>query len=415
MLARTTTGSHDGAVATVSRLRLLIAARGLDQGVLAICSLVVALRTGVEAFAPIAVLLIINSLAVQLSDFGLGFAVLRTRPGATLATASLRRVRRSNLAVALGAVFVSMVAFGGELRGLVAIGGLLWLVTSEAYVRRADRLRSGEDRRTAYAEGISALALLVFVLVAVSGEGALVLMGAALIARHMVEMAVLGGRLTTFSEHGSEASAAAEWAGQVVTYMAANVDYLVIGALVGPAALSVYVLAFRFASAVPALVGNPVTQMALVDLSRASDVESRDRVCRLVVHRALLLGAFGVLVVAVVASLLALVLGGEWSEVAPVMAVLALAVPARLLLGVTVALAITSGRATRVIRWEVLRVVALACATAGGARWGLGGATVAATAATATSIVIVHLRARHLAGLRFGFPQAGRRYTAPSQ
>ena len=57
------------------RVRLLVMGKLADQGALFLGSLLVARAVGPAAFAPVGVLLIVNSMSVQLSDLGLGFAV----------------------------------------------------------------------------------------------------------------------------------------------------------------------------------------------------------------------------------------------------------------------------------------------------------------------------------------------------
>ena len=51
---------------------------------------------GPEAFAPVAVLLIVNSLSVQISDLGVGFVIMSLRGDQRMSTASLHRVRTIN-------------------------------------------------------------------------------------------------------------------------------------------------------------------------------------------------------------------------------------------------------------------------------------------------------------------------------
>ena len=157
------------------------------------------------------------------------------------------------------------------------------------------------------------------------------------------------------------ARSGAEWLGQVLTYAVANVDYLVVGLVLTPAQLSTYVLAFRMASALPALVANPITNAAFVELADASATqwpEARSRVCVGLVASGLVGGGL----VLLMAPLLPIILGPSWSGTGWLVAVLAPAVPFRMLLGTAVASVITLGDARRVVRWELIRLAAVGLA-----------------------------------------------------
>ena len=88
-------------------------------------SLLLARIVGPTAFAPIALLLVVNSLAVQVSDLGLGFAVLRSRPGDLIANGSLLRLRRLSVSLALGGAVLGLV-LGGSTGAIVAAGAWVW-------------------------------------------------------------------------------------------------------------------------------------------------------------------------------------------------------------------------------------------------------------------------------------------------
>jgi hypothetical protein len=79
-------------------------------------------------------------------------------------------------------------------------------------------------------------------------------------------------------------------------------------------------------------------------------------------------------------------------------AVLAPAVPFRLLLGTAVASVITLGHARRLVRWELIRLVAVGVAAAVGAWIGLVQATALVSMMTILSLTQVHRQAARLGG-----------------
>ena len=81
------------------RLPILLASRVIEQCVLGGASLLLAARLGLDGFAPVSALLVVNSAAVTLSDYGIGLAALRCPPGETVALRSLQRMRLVNLAI----------------------------------------------------------------------------------------------------------------------------------------------------------------------------------------------------------------------------------------------------------------------------------------------------------------------------
>ena len=360
------------------RLRILVAARQL----------------GPDAFAPVAVLFVVNSLAIQVSDLGLGFAVLRTPADRTVASSSLRRLRLVGVGVVgVGAVVAAGLAVAGAGTSAVVVGAgaLVWATSAEVYVRKAAALTLDGARQVGGAEvGGAAVFAVAVVAAALAGVG-VGAVAAALVAKHLIELGLVRTWRARFGPDGEPARSGPEWLGQVMTYLVANADYVVLGVLLTPADLSRYVVAFRVASALPALVANPITQTAFVDLAGADD-DTRQDLHRAIVGRVARLGLLGALAVGVAAPVLPWVLGEGWAGVGALVAVLAVAVPFRLLLGMSVAQAITVGRARSVVAWETGRLVVVASATAVGAvAGGVLWATVGVSVATIASVTVIYV------------------------
>lgn len=385
------------------RLRILVLARLADQGALGLGSLLLARELGPEAFAPVAVLFIVNSLAIQVSDLGLGFAVLRTAPEHHLASASVRRLRKLGGGLVAGALLVAaglQVAGQGAVAAVVLTSGLVWALSAEGRVRKSSALTVGATAQAARAEIVGAVVFGAGVVVVLLAGGGVAAVGAAFVAKHLVEVLVVRTWAVRFAEDGVPARSGPEWLGQVMTYLVANADYVVLGLLLAPADLSRYAVAFRVASALPALVANPITQTAFLDLA-AADASARQDVHDGIRRQVLRLGSVGGLAVLVAAPVLPLLLGEAWAGVGALVAVLAVAVPFRLLLGMSVAQAITVGRARAVVGWESVRLVVVAGATAVGAvAGGVLWATVGVSVATVVSIAVTYVLSARVAQVR---------------
>ncbi|WP_208027896.1 oligosaccharide flippase family protein [Rhabdothermincola sediminis] len=365
-------------------LRWLTFSRIIDQAALGLASLLLARVLGPDGFALVAVLFIVNSLAVQVSDFGVGFAVYRLAPSRRIARRSLERLRLVDGVLALVAV-AGGLGLRSSTGAVIASAGLIWLLSAEAYVRKAAALKLGAVREVVTAE-IGGAGLFFAACVAVTiTAGAPGWVGVGFVGKHVVECLLVRTWPAMFTAGGERARSRDEWLGQVMTYLVANVDYLLIGWLMGAEVLSVYVIAFRFASAVPAFLATPITQSAFIDFASASPAQRQARYDALL-RRIWILGGSGTVLLLVMAPVLPRVLGAAWEETAPVLAILSIAVPWRLLLGTTVAQAITAGRARVVVGWETARLVGTAILVVAGARFGLR--TTAACVSLGTVVIL---------------------------
>lgn len=384
------------------RLRVLVAARAVDQGVLGLGALVLAHELGPQRYAPAAVLLIVNSLVVQIADLGVGFAVLRTQPPAAVARSSLARVRQVGGGVAVTAVFAAAVAWsnGGESAAVVLAGaGPLWWAAGEARIRKAALLSVGSAGRSAMLEIVGAAALGTVIAAIAAFDGAAAWLVPGLVAKHAVEIAGSSGWQVRFDTGGDRARSGPEWLGQVITYLSANVDYAVLGVRLGAADLSRYAVSYRLASAAPALVSTPVTQTALVDFAGASR-HDRQQVHDALRRRVLGIGVLGAACAVGAAPVLSGLLGDDWTDVGWLVAVLSTAIPFRLLLGMSVAQAVGAGRAGAVVRWETTRLVVIVAAVVLGSSGGVVWAASAVSVATVVTVTTVYVLSARVAGVR---------------
>lgn len=373
-------------------------ARLAEQLALGAASLAMAARIGPVAFAPLGILLIINSLAVTLSDFGVGLRVMRLPEGAGVRTVAWRKVRAAN-SIAVAAALVLAASLDGDGRVLVAAAGLLWGLSSVAYVRKAAALRAGASRRVAGAEMAGSAALLAAVVGGlVWSDAALVWLAGGLVSKHVVEGALVGSPRWALIGDERAGDWVGLWGSQAVAYVIANIDFLLVGLLLSDRALAVYVLAFRVAGAIPSQVAFVAARIATVDLASSGPAErsaSYVSYCR----RLFFAGVVGSLATAAAAAPLERLLGGEWAGLGWCMVLLAIAGPWRIVLGLAGTLAIVSGAADRLLRWELLRLVVtgavLAAAAAAGLGWLVAGVVVLAVG----SVLVLHHLASDVARL----------------
>ncbi len=363
------------------RLLVMIGTRGLDQFALGAATLLIAHRVGTIAFAPFASIFILYALTAQIGDGGLALAVLRTPAGGRIdLRARQRRLAISVVLATIGAGVGTVV--GGSTGIVVAVGAATLLSGPLVFVGRAALQWSQDTRRLAVAEGSGAVFFLLTVSLFVRDPDDLLLLGVLCIAKQLIEFVLQGPMPAIFDRSGDPVRAMGLWVSQAVNYSAANVDYLIVGWMLGAEALSIYAIGFRLASAFSSVVAAPLTRTAFVAFANTSDAQKQhDRLTRQIFG----FGVLGVASVSAIALLLPVVLGSEWAAAREVTLLLGLALPWRLLLGPVVALGMTSGRVGKVIGWELVRMVVLASAIVVGSS---SIATVAAAVSAATVLSI---------------------------
>lgn len=375
-----------------------MAARALDQGVLGLATLWLAGRYGPEAFAPLGALFVVNSLAIQISDFGVGFRVFRATPDEYLDRAGLQRLRLVNLAIAVAAIAVG--AFIGDTGGVVvATSGVIWGLSAEGYVRKAGSLKSVGSAPVVRAEVASAVVFGLGALAVGWWRADVVVLGALFTAKHVLEIVLTRAGLERFRVGGAAVRSSAEWFGQVLTYLVANVDFVAVSMLLGAADLSRYLIGFRLASAAPALLAGPLMQVSFVELAGRS-VDEAERMVADLVRRAFRFGAAGAGLAFVAAIIIVPILGSSWEGTGAVAAVLACAAPWRLLLGLTVAMALTAGRPMAVVRWEAMRLAATTVAVFAAATVSIEAVAAAMAVVTIAGITLEHRAAARAIGVR---------------
>lgn len=323
-----------------------------------------------DGFAPISALLIINSLSTTASDLGLGLSILRLGPDERIASKTRNRVFKTNILVAILPMLAAAAARGTTAMILLA-SGLLWVFTAHAYILKATAHWALRDRSIAAAEAGGSIALAVAVVIAVTIPTRAVEAAAiGLCVKALVEILVLRNSPSPFDSSGGIAPLRQLWIAQVLSYASGNVDFLIAVVILGPRALSVYVVAFRVASAIPSQVANVAGRLAVVDFAQATLPNDLRHAYSTYLKRVLAVGVTGAGVTLAVAPLVAWLLGHEWSTTAWVVAVLAISVPWRMLLTVASSAILTDNTTSLTMHLEVTRLVLTAFALAAGAAAG---------------------------------------------
>jgi O-antigen/teichoic acid export membrane protein len=186
----------------------------------------------------------------------------------------------------------------------------------------------------------------------------------------------------------------------VLAYGLGNIDYVIVAAVLGVTAFSVYTLAYRVAVAVPSVVAYVATRTAVSDFSTAAhDAERQARYSRYV-RPLFAIGVVSAVVAAGVGMVLPSVLGARWDAVAPAIAVLAFAAPWRMIAGQAGALAIADGAEARLVRWELVRLAVFAVLFSAAALAGFDVFLATVTTGWIVGVTVLHRLATRRAGLR---------------
>ncbi len=334
-----------GAVSDVATARIV------EQGALFLGALILAADAAPEDFALAAILFTVVSAASALADVGVGLQLLRS------ANRGVPRPMLIAVAGSVGLAAVTAVAgavHGGAIGILLGFGGVIWALSAVVQLGRSVALRDRDEHLVLRSSLAGSLALVCGVsLIPLSNVG--VVAGLAIVAKLATEAIALG-RFPTVSPPGSRHS----WlvvGNQALNYVGANLDFLLVGLILGPAAFAIYALAFRVSSGVNSIASFTIVRLATVRLAGVSGPERSSYLRRLIgpVFAVGLLGAVGT---SLAAPLLATVVGDRWTDIVVLVQILSFMLPFRLvhgLLGVAFLVERADGTLFRI---ELVRIAA---------------------------------------------------------
>ena len=192
-------------------------------------------------------------------------------------------------------------------------------------------------------------------------------------------------------------------AANLIAFSVYNVDYVVVGHVLGPVPLGVYLLAFTMASWPSALFNGMVTSVALPAFSRVRDDEERlpEYVTTVVSALGALALPISILTIVVARPAIVAIYGPRWSAAAPALAMLAIfgavRVPTELFANVIVAF----GKPRTLLYAQLLWLGALVPAMIVGVNeWGIKGAGIAHFVVAGALILPIYVAVvRALAGV----------------
>ncbi len=375
---------------TVLRAVTAVAAsRGIEQLSLMVAALVVAAGSEPRAYAGAALLFTALSAASTLADVGTGYQVLRARrPGIPI---GYWKTVGPSVGLGVAAALTGLLA-DGTTRWVLMFGGLLWALSACVQLARSAALRSHNERTVLHSSAGGAI-VLVGLVVSLPFEDAALLAGAALTCKVVTELILLVGVVEVTTR-----SAAQSWtvfANQTLNFAAANIDYLVVGVVLGAESFALYVLAFRLSSGLHSVASHTVVRVCTVRLVEL-DPNERPGHLRRWVAGLLALGLVGSIGVALVAPPILELVGQSWSEAVAPVQVLGLLLPLRLVHGLLGAGFLVDRADATLFRLELVRTVLSTAVLFGAASqgvlflsWSVVGIAAISTAATA---LVLHER-----------------------
>jgi O-antigen/teichoic acid export membrane protein len=317
---------------------------------------------------------------------------LLSAPLRSLGVRSIWIVRSLGAGIAIVGVVTGGIV-GGTVGVVIAACGVIWAVSAEAYVRKAALIRL---QRTSWVAGVEVAGTVVFGVAAAAGVAwpadAVAWVGAAFVAKHVLEAVACRGWHSAFAEHGEGLEHALHvWLTQVLAYGCANVDFVVVGVMLSSAAFSVYSLAFRIAAVITSQVSYAAQRVMLVEFGEAADEHERQAVYESRLRGLFTTGLLAMSGTMLLAPLFPWVLGSDWDAIVGCTVVLAIGIPWRMTLGITGTMTLGAGMARRLTGWEVIRLVLTVIGLVIGASFGFRSFVVAATVVAVATAYLLHV------------------------
>lgn len=361
----------------------------LARMVLQIASVIVLARfLAPEEYGLVTMVLVIVGVGEIFRDFGLSTAAVRAPTLSEQQRVNLFWIN-TGIGLVLGGAFLAaaplleaaygepgLVPLAQALAGIFVLNGL------------ATQLRADLNRRMKFATlagidvGAQGAGFAVAVVLAVLGAGPW-----ALVAQHLVQATVVLGALAVAARWRPGLPRRGEpmrpllafgWnlvASQLLGYLGNNIDNLVIGGRLGPGALGLYNRAYTLVMTPIGQVRAPSTTVALPVLSRLLD--QPERFARFVRRGQLALAYPVMVVVAIVVGTAGpatrLLLGPDWTGIAPLVQLLAAAALFQTLAYVGYWVYLACGLSAELMRYTLVTTVLKIVLVVVGSRWGVVG------------------------------------------
>jgi O-antigen/teichoic acid export membrane protein len=361
--------------------------------------------------------MVVIAFATLVSEMGMGIAVVQRRP---LTDRHVRAAFTASLSMGIAAAGViyllaplaAPLLRAPELPPLLRAMTLVFVFGALGATARATLQRALDSRRlfavdvASYGLGYAAVA----VPMALSGYGAWSLvigsivqsaLGAGLalgLARHPVMPLLARPELRELCGYGAAATL-----NQAVNGIARNADNLLVGRLLGPAALGVYARAFNLMTLPLAAVGDVMWHVLLPAMSEVRDDRARLGRAYLAAVQASALAAAPLMagLAAAAPQIAAGVYGPQWTGMAAPLQVLCAAGAFRAVYHVSGALTHASGRVMSELWRQAVYAALVVAGAIVGSRWGVVGVAAGVVVSIALMYLMMARLSLRIAGLRW--------------
>ncbi|MFN0088929.1 MAG: oligosaccharide flippase family protein [Acidimicrobiales bacterium] len=367
-----------------------------------------------EQFGAYAAALVVLNILLSFSELGVSVALVRHKGdpadiAPTVATLSMASSGALALLTALAAPWAAAAMSAPETTGVLRLMAATLVLAGPSAVPAALLQRDFRQRRKTTIDLTSFLVGAgVGVALAAAGFGAWSLAWSRVAGNAVSTIGLLA--CTPLVRPGWRRDVAGELlrfglplaGSSLLAFAVMNVDYIVVGNVLGPTQLGFYLLAFNLSSWPVSAFSQPIRSVSLAAFSTVNDDSQRLRasfsralaiVMALTVPACVLLAALG-------GPLVRLVYGRRWAEATSALAVLALLGAVRVALELAYDLLASAGRSRAILKIHLLWLAALGPALVVGARLdGIRGVAFGHVAVLAVAVVPAYFVALHPHGI----------------
>lgn len=369
-----------------------------------------------EQFGVYAAALVVLNIVLSVSEMGVSVALVRmpgdiSRVAPTVTTLSLLSGSVLAIACGAGAPWFADALNAPEATGLIRVMALALVVGGASAVPAAILQREfRQDLKLAADVSSFLLGTLVAVVLALLGFGAWSLAWSRVVTNVAAAAVMFASTKERYRPGFDKEQAKAllsfglPLAGSsLLVFAVLNVDYIVVGSVLGPVALGLYLLAFNLSSWPVGAISLPVRSVALPAFARLqTDPEG---FCRGFLRAVRVLALFSVPPCVLLASLggplVRFVYGSRWGPAAAALSLLAVLGGLRVLLELAYDALASAGRSRAILLIHVLWLVSLAPVLVAGARAdGIRGVALGHVATVLVLIAPSYLLALRALGIR---------------
>lgn len=190
---------------------------------------------------------------------------------------------------------------------------------------------------------------------------------------------------------------------RMLNYLSANIDYIIIGRFLGPAALGFYTLAYQIVIFPLTKINPTITKVAFPAFSKIQDDNSRLRrgYCKVINYISMLSFPMLVGMLVVAPEFIKLVYGAKWAPSIIVIQILCIVGAFKSLGSPIGSILLAKGRADIGFYWNVFVVIMVSLAVIVGVNWDINGVAIAILILQIPFFFIIQPIVNRLIGLKF--------------